>query len=122
MSLKIFKKSIFCWFKLIFFFFRDTAYFGFLEICQPKAGETLVVSGAGGAIGSHVAQIGKIKGLKVIGITGTDEKCHWLTNDLGIDHTINYKTENVSLALKKIAPNGVDCYFDNVRKLSLIKK
>ncbi|XP_043468153.1 prostaglandin reductase 1-like [Leptopilina heterotoma] len=92
----------------------ETAYFGFLEVCQPKKGEILVVSGAGGAIGSHVAQIGKIIGLKVIGITGTVEKCQWLKNDLKIDHVINYKTEDVSVALKKFAPDGVDCYFDNI--------
>lgn len=93
-----------------------------MEICQPKAGETLVVSGAGGAIGSHVAQIGKIKNLRVIGIAGSDEKCRWLIDDLGIDNAINYKTENVLLALKKAAPEGVDCYFDNVRKLFIKTK
>ena len=86
-----------------------------MEICNPKAGETLVVSGAAGAVGSHVGQIGKIKGLKVIGIAGTQEKCNWLVKELGFDHAINYKTENVSAALKKAAPEGVDCYFDNVR-------
>ncbi|XP_033221911.1 prostaglandin reductase 1-like [Belonocnema kinseyi] len=92
----------------------DTAYFGFLEICQPKSGETLVVSGAAGAVGSHVGQIGKIKGLKVIGIAGSDEKCSWLVKELGFDHAINYKTEDVAAALKKVAPDGIDCYFDNV--------
>ncbi|XP_051172013.1 prostaglandin reductase 1-like isoform X2 [Leptopilina boulardi] len=92
----------------------NTAYFGFLEICKPKAGETLVVSGAAGAVGSHVGQIGKIKGLKVIGIAGSDEKCKWLVDELGFDHAINYKTDDIIAALKKIAPNGIDCYFDNV--------
>lgn len=92
----------------------DTAYFGLLEICKPKAGETLVVSGAAGAVGSHVGQIGKIKGLKVIGIAGSDEKCKWLVDELGFDSAINYKTQDVSVALKKAAPDGVDCYFDNV--------
>ncbi|XP_033223578.1 prostaglandin reductase 1-like [Belonocnema kinseyi] len=91
-----------------------TSYFGFLEICNPKAGETLVVSGAAGAVGSHVGQIGKIKGLKVIGIAGSDQKCNWLVEELGFNHAINYKTENITDALKKAAPQGVDCYFDNV--------
>ena len=86
-----------------------------MEICKPKLGETLVVSGAAGSIGSHVGQLGKILGLKVIGIAGTDEKCKWLIKELGFDHAINYKTEDVNEALKKAAPKGVDCYFDNVR-------
>ncbi|XP_011297844.1 prostaglandin reductase 1 [Fopius arisanus] len=92
----------------------QTAYFGFLEICKPKAGETLVVTGAAGAVGSHVGQIGKIAGLKVIGIAGSDDKCQWITKELGFDHAINYKTQNVGVELKKLAPNGIDCYFDNV--------
>lgn len=92
----------------------NTAYFGFLEICQPKSGETLVVTAAGGAVGSLVGQIGKIKGLKVIGIGGSEEKCQWIVNELGFDYAINYKTTDVSKELSKIAPEGVDCYFDNV--------
>ncbi|XP_051172015.1 prostaglandin reductase 1-like isoform X1 [Leptopilina boulardi] len=92
----------------------ETAYFGLLEICQPKIGETLVVSGAAGAVGSHVGQIGKIKGLNVIGIAGSDEKCKWLVDELGFDYAINYKTQDLSEALKNAAPNGIDCYFDNV--------
>uniref|UniRef100_A0A336MUL9 Prostaglandin reductase 1 n=1 Tax=Culicoides sonorensis TaxID=179676 RepID=A0A336MUL9_CULSO len=92
----------------------NTAYFGLLEICQPKAGETLVVSGAAGAVGSLVGQIAKLKGLKTIGIAGSDDKCEWLTQKLGFDHAINYKTTNVGEELKKVAPNGVDCYFDNI--------
>ncbi|XP_015123548.1 prostaglandin reductase 1 [Diachasma alloeum] len=91
-----------------------TAYFGFLEVCKPRAGETLVVTGAAGAVGSHVGQIGRIMGLTVIGITGSDEKCQWLTEELRFDHAINYKTQNVEAELKKVAPNGVDCFFDNV--------
>ncbi|XP_039453380.1 prostaglandin reductase 1-like [Culex pipiens pallens] len=90
-----------------------TAYFGFLEICRPKEGETVVVSGAAGAVGSLVGQIGKIKGCRVIGIAGTDEKCAWL-RELGFDHAINYKTADIGAELKVAAPNGVDCYFDNV--------
>lgn len=92
-----------------------TAYFGFLEICKPKQGETVVVSGAAGAVGSHVGQIAKhILGMTVIGIAGSEEKCKWITEELGFDFAINYKTENVAVALRKAAPKGVDCYFDNV--------
>ncbi|XP_031777177.1 prostaglandin reductase 1 [Nasonia vitripennis] len=92
----------------------NTAYFGFLEICKPKAGETVVISGAAGAVGSHVGQIAKILGLKVIGIAGTAAKCNWLVDELGFDQAINYKTDDIAACLKKAAPNGVDCYFDNV--------
>lgn len=92
----------------------NTAYFGLLEITHPKAGETLVVSGAAGAVGSHVGQIGKIKGLKVIGIAGSDKKLKWLKDELGFDEVINYKTEDVAKVLPKLAPKGVDIYFDNV--------
>lgn len=93
----------------------NTAYFGLFEICKPKQGETLVVSGAAGAVGSHVGQLAKnVVGLTVIGIAGSDEKCKWLVDELGFDHAINYKTENVAAALRKAAPKGIDCYFDNV--------
>ncbi|KAF5307610.1 hypothetical protein FQR65_LT06766 [Abscondita terminalis] len=92
----------------------NTAYFGFLELCQPKQGETVVVSGAGGAVGSHVGQIAKIKGCKVIGITGSDEKGEWLVNELGFDCFINYKKPNFANTLTEYTPQGVDCYFDNV--------
>ncbi|XP_060534607.1 prostaglandin reductase 1-like [Cylas formicarius] len=92
----------------------NTAYFGFLEICKPKAGETVVVSGAAGAVGNHVGQIAKIKGCKVIGIAGSDDKGKWLVDDLKFDHFINYKTQDVDKALKELAPEGIDCYFDNV--------
>lgn len=91
-----------------------TAYFGFLEICKPKPGETVVVTGAAGAVGSLVGQIAKIKGCKVIGFAGSDDKVQWLEQDLGFDRAFNYKTVNVTEALKQAAPNGVDCYFDNV--------
>merc|ERR1712183_198771 len=91
----------------------NTAYFGLLEICKPKAGETVVVSGAAGAVGSLVGQIAKIKGCKVIGYAGTDEKCAWLKG-LGFDFAFNYKKCKVAETLKTAAPAGVDCYFDNV--------
>ncbi len=91
-----------------------TAYFGLLEIGEPRAGETLVVSGAAGAVGSLVCQIGKILGLRVIGIAGTDEKCRYLTEELGIDGSINYKTERVNKALRARCPEGIDVFFDNV--------
>ncbi|XP_053678265.1 prostaglandin reductase 1-like [Anopheles nili] len=91
----------------------NTAYFGFLEICKPKANEVVVVSGAAGAVGSLVGQIAKLKGCRVIGIAGTNEKCQWL-KDVGFDGTINYREENIEAVLKQLAPDGVDCYFDNV--------
>ncbi|XP_059052265.1 prostaglandin reductase 1-like isoform X2 [Achroia grisella] len=93
---------------------KNSAYFGFTQICQPKPGETVVVSGAAGAVGSHVGQIAKILGCRVIGFAGTDEKCKWLTNDLGFDAAANYKNVNIATFLRENAPNGVDCYFDNV--------
>ncbi|KYQ57274.1 Prostaglandin reductase 1 [Trachymyrmex zeteki] len=92
----------------------NTAYFGLLEICKPKSGETIVISGAAGAVGSHVGQIAKILGLNVIGICGSDEKCKWLTEEMGFDFAINYKTMPVAAKLREVAPQGVDCYFDNV--------
>ncbi|XP_058801736.1 prostaglandin reductase 1-like [Phymastichus coffea] len=92
----------------------NTAYFGFMDICKPQEGETAVVSTAAGAVGMHVGQLAKIHGLQVIGITGSDAKCKWVVDDLGFDHAINYKTQDVSAALKEAAPKGFDCYFDNV--------
>ncbi|CAK1547343.1 unnamed protein product [Leptosia nina] len=91
-----------------------TAYCGLLEICQPRAGETVVVTGAAGAVGSIVGQIAKVKGCRVVGFAGSDEKVQWLENELGFDKAINYKTADLRKSLKKAAPNGVDCYFDNV--------
>jgi leukotriene B4 12-hydroxydehydrogenase/15-oxo-prostaglandin 13-reductase len=92
-----------------------TAYFGFLEICQPKRGETVVVSGAAGAVGSLVGQIAKIKGCRAVGIAGSDEKVAWLTGELGFDAAFNYKSTSDYVArLQQLCPNGVDCYFDNV--------
>ena len=91
-----------------------TAYFGLLEIGKPKAGETLVVSAAAGAVGSIVGQIGKIKGCRVVGIAGTDEKCRWITEELGFDAAVNYKNEPVRERLQTHCPDGIDVYFDNV--------
>ncbi len=91
-----------------------TAYFGLLDVGKPKDGETLVVSAAAGAVGSLVGQIGKIKGCRVVGLAGTDEKCAWLTGELGFDAAINYKNGNILEHLKAACPNGIDIYFDNV--------
>lgn len=91
-----------------------TAYFGLLEIGRPEEGETVVVSGAAGATGSVVGQIAKIRGCKVVGIAGSDEKCRWLTEELGFDVAINYRTMNVASALKESCPKGIDVFFDNV--------
>jgi NADPH-dependent curcumin reductase CurA len=91
-----------------------TAYFGLLDICDPKPGETVVVSGAAGAVGALVGQIAKIKGCRVVGIAGGPAKCKYLTQDLGFDAAIDYKGEDVSKALRQHCPNGVNVYFDNV--------
>lgn len=85
-----------------------------LELCQPKSGETVAVTGAAGAVGSIVGQIAKIKGCTVIGIAGSDEKGKWLTQELKFDHFINYKDPNFEKKLAAAAPKGIDCYFDNV--------
>ena len=91
-----------------------TAYFGLLDIGKPQEGETVVVSGAAGAVGSAVGQIAKIKGAKVVGIAGSDEKIDYLLNELGFDAAVNYKKESFREDLKNAVPNGVDVYFDNV--------
>lgn len=92
-----------------------TAYFGLTDIGKPKEGETLLVSGAAGAVGSVVGQIGKILGLKVVGIAGSDEKIEMIKSEFGFDEGINYKTaENMKDAIGKACPDGVDVYFDNV--------
>ncbi len=91
-----------------------TAYFGLLDITDPKPGETLVVSAAAGAVGSLVGQIGKIKGCHVVGIAGSEEKCRWIKEELGFDDVINYKTEKVSAGLRRTCPKGIDIYFENV--------
>jgi NADPH-dependent curcumin reductase CurA len=91
-----------------------TAYFGVLDVGRPQAGETVVVSGAAGATGSVAGQIAKIKGCRVVGIAGSDEKCAWVANKLGFDACINYRTEDVPARLRETCPDGVDMFFDNV--------
>jgi len=91
-----------------------TAYFGLLDIGKPQPGETVVVSGAAGAVGSVVGQIAKIKGCRAIGIAGGAEKCRYLTEKLGFDAAIDYKSEDVKAALKIHCPDGIHVYFDNV--------
>ena len=91
-----------------------TAYFGLLDIGEPKEGETVVVSGAAGAVGSVVGQIAKIKGCRAIGIAGGPEKCAYVVDELGFDACIDYKNEDVRKALKELTPDRVDVYFDNV--------
>ena len=92
-----------------------TAYFGLLEICRPQPGETVVVSGAAGAVGSLVGQIAKIKRCRAIGVAGSDEKVDFLTKEMGFDSGFNYKTTtDYQAKLKELCPNGIDIYFDNV--------
>jgi hypothetical protein len=91
-----------------------TAYFGLLDVGKPKEGETVVVSGAAGAVGTVVGQIAKIKGCRVVGIAGGKDKCDWIVKDLGFDAAIDYKHDDVKAALKQHCPKGVDVYFDNV--------
>jgi NADPH-dependent curcumin reductase CurA len=91
-----------------------TAYFGLLDIGKPQPGQTVVVSGAAGAVGSVVGQIAKIKGCRAIGIAGGAEKCAYLTGKLGFDAAIDYKAGDVKAALKEHCPQGIDVYFDNV--------
>jgi NADPH-dependent curcumin reductase CurA len=91
-----------------------TAYFGMLEIGKPKAGETVVVSAAAGAVGSIAGQLAKMEGARVIGIAGGKDKCDWITKDLGFDGAIDYKSEDVGKALDRLCPKGIDVNFENV--------
>jgi hypothetical protein len=91
-----------------------TAYFGLLDIGRPVAGETVVVSGAAGAVGGLVGQIAKLKGARTVGIAGGEQKCSHVESELGFDATIDYKAENVEAALREHCPQGIDVYFDNV--------
>lgn len=91
-----------------------TAYFGLLDIGQPKPGETLVVGAAAGGVGQIVGQIGKLKGCKVIGIAGGAEKCRWIVDELGFDAAIDHRADDVGAALDRLAPEGVDINFEQV--------
>lgn len=91
-----------------------TAYFGLNEVGKPKAGETLVVSAASGAVGSVVGQLGKIAGCRVVGIAGGKSKCDYVTGELGFDACVDYKAANLYRDLKEACPKGIDIYFDNV--------
>lgn len=93
-----------------------TAYFGTFKLLEPKAGKTLFVSGAAGAVGSVVGQIAKAEGLHVVGSAGSQEKLDWLKNDLGFDAVVSYRGkdfEQLTAEIKELAPQGIDCYFDN---------
>jgi len=91
-----------------------TAYFGLLDIGQPKAGETVLVSGAAGATGSVVAQIARIKGCRVVGIAGGEDKCQWLLDECKLDAVIDYKSDNLTQRIGELCPDGVNVFFDNV--------
>ena len=91
-----------------------TGYFGLMDVGQPQAGETVVVSGAAGAVGQTVGQLAKLKGCRVVGIAGGPAKCEWVVKELGFDACIDYKSGSVKDGLKQHCPSGVDIYFDNV--------
>lgn len=91
-----------------------TAHYGLLGIGKPKAGDTVVVTAAAGAVGAFVGQIAKIKGCRVVGVAGAEDKCRWLVDELGFDAVVNYKTETVLDGLRRTCPNGIDVHFENV--------
>lgn len=97
----------------VFYFTGLTAYAGLMKVGQPKKGETLVVTGAAGSVGSLVGQLAKAEGLRVVGIAGSDEKCKWLVDVLGFDAAINYKSQDLDAQLRIAAPNGVDVFYEN---------
>lgn len=96
-----------------------TAYFGLLKVGKPEAGDTVVVSGAAGSVGSITGQIAKIMGTKTIGIAGGSEKCQWLVDEVNYDAAIDYKNENIKARLKELCPEGVNVFFDNVGGIAL---
>ncbi|MFF0709065.1 MULTISPECIES: NADP-dependent oxidoreductase [Gordonia] len=91
-----------------------TAYFGLLDVAQTKPGDTVLISGAAGAVGSIAGQIAKLMGCRVIGVAGGERKCSWLTDELGFDAAIDYKQGSIGRPLRAAAPTGIDVYFDNV--------
>jgi NADPH-dependent curcumin reductase CurA len=91
-----------------------TAYFALLDLGRPQPGETVIVTGAAGAVGSLAGQIAKLHACRVVGIAGSAEKCRWITHELGFDAAINYKTDDVAAALERTCPNGIDVAFENV--------
>ncbi len=90
-----------------------TATQGLFNVGKPQPGETIVVSGAAGSVGSIVGQLAKANGLRVIGVAGSSEKCDWIINELGFDGAINYKSDNIAEQLEQLTPNGIDIYFEN---------
>jgi hypothetical protein len=96
-----------------------TAYFGLLDIGKPEPGQTVLVSGAAGSVGSVVGQIARIKGCRAIGIAGGEQKCRWLVEEVGFDAAIDYKSVDLRAALKTHAPGGIDVFFDNVGGVTL---
>ncbi|AEF55949.1 NADP-dependent oxidoreductase [Marinomonas posidonica] len=90
-----------------------TAYHGVFEVLKPEAGQTLIITAAAGSVGSLVGQMAKNMGLTVIGVAGSDEKCQWLTSELGFDHAINYKDADFVTQLEQATPNGIDLFFEN---------
>lgn len=92
----------------------NTAYFGTTELLKPKSGETIAITGAAGAVGTLVGQLAKLRGCRVIGFAGTDDKCKWIENEYGFDKAINYKSPDLYKQFKEASPKGVDMFFDNV--------
>ncbi|MBU1464941.1 MAG: NADP-dependent oxidoreductase [Gammaproteobacteria bacterium] len=95
-----------------------TAYHGVFEVLKPEAGQTLIVTAAAGSVGSLVGQMAKNLGLTVVGVAGSDEKCQWLTKELGFDHAINYKDTDFVEQLTQATPNGIDLFFENTGGLA----
>src|SRR5205807_10324816 len=91
-----------------------TAFVGLIDIGQPRAGETVVVSAASGAVGSVVGQLAKARGCRAVGIAGSAEKCRYVVEELGFDACVNHRTDDLKTALRDACPNGIDVYFENV--------
>ncbi len=97
----------------VFYVTGLTAYVGLISIGRPKAGETILISGAAGSVGSLAGQIAKAEGLRVVGTAGSEEKCRWLEDELGFDKAINYKSDDLAAQLDEACPNGIDLFFEN---------